>query len=61
MTIRSSLLSFAAIAAITCTSLVPANASVFGPRHFARTPYQFAFANRPGVGLCKRGIVYVCQ
>ena len=52
-----------AVAAIAATSLSPANAAVFGPRHFARGLHPFAFANRvtPGVNWCKRGIVYVCQ
>jgi hypothetical protein len=62
MTIRSFLLALTAIAAVAVTSLAPANAAVFGPRHFART-HGFAFATRvaPGIYPCKRGLVYVCQ
>jgi hypothetical protein len=63
MTIRTSLLALIAIATLAATSLTPANAGGFGPRHFARFSHQFAFVNRvpPGVLPCKRGIVYVCQ
>jgi hypothetical protein len=63
MTIRSSILALAAIATLTATSLTPASAAVFGPRHFGRGLHHFAFANRvtPGVNLCRRSIVYVCQ
>jgi len=62
MLLRTSMFALA-VAAIAATSLSPANAAVFGTRHFARGLHNFAFANRvtPGVNLCKRGIVYVCQ
>jgi hypothetical protein len=63
MTIRSVLLAFTAIAAVALSSLAPADAAVFGPRHFARGVHHLAFAHRvgPGVSWCRRGIVYVCQ
>jgi hypothetical protein len=63
MSIRSSILALAAIAAVTATSLTPANAWVFGPRHFVRVAHPFWFAHHvgPGVGWCRRGLVYICQ
>ena len=62
MLLRTSMFALA-VAAIAASSLSPANAAVFGPRHFAHGLHSFAFANRvtPGVNWCKRGIVYVCQ
>jgi hypothetical protein len=60
MSIRSSFLAVAATAAVTASWLTPASAAAFGPRHFAHTSYHFAYT-KPGVSLCKRGIIYVCQ
>jgi hypothetical protein len=62
MLLRTSMLALA-VAAVAATYLSPADAAVFGPRHVARGLHSFALANRvaPGVSLCKRGIVYVCQ
>jgi hypothetical protein len=62
MLLRTSMLALAVVA-VAATALSPANAAVFGPRHFARGLHYFAFANRvpPGVNMCKRGLVYVCQ
>jgi|HubBroStandDraft_6_1064221.scaffolds.fasta_scaffold4007809_1 hypothetical protein len=61
MTTPSYFLAFATIAAVAASTLAPANAAVFGPRHFVRNSHHFVFATRPGVYPCRRGIVYVCQ
>ena len=62
MLLRTSMLALAVVA-VAATSLSPADAAVFGPRHFVRGLHYLTLANRitPGVNLCKRGIVYVCQ
>jgi hypothetical protein len=60
MRIRSTLLAIVAIAAVATTSFTPANAYEHSHRSFARTSHYFSFV-KPGVNLCKRGIVYICQ
>jgi hypothetical protein len=61
MTIRLSIFALAAIAAVTASSLAPADAARFRPGHFVRNSHHFVFATRPGVQPCRRGIVWVCQ
>jgi hypothetical protein len=64
MTIPSYFFAIATIAAVAASSLAPADAAVFGPRHFVRNSHYFAFAYRvrPNVYYpCRRGLVYPCQ